>query len=117
MTWCCLGQKHKSHNLNSLLSFSHLGSPIPICLLPHVCNVQISATHVSTVWWHSSLELPFRAMVADRHALRANNPSMATEADFRRARCLEQKDFSRDTLYGMCTPEVGGVSMRLVDMN
>ena len=54
------------------------------------------------------MELPFRGMVADRHALRANSLSMATEEDIRLARGLDYANFSKDTLYGMNTPDVGG---------
>ena len=45
------------------------------------------------------MELPFRALVADRHALRLRG--FATEDDLKLARPLNPKEVTKSTDYGM----------------
>jgi len=51
------------------------------------------------VWWHTNLELPFCALVADRHKQR--DKGYATEEDILLARGLQRNDVSKASMYGM----------------
>ena len=71
--------------------------------------LQVSASQVATVWWHSCIELPFKGIVACRHRLRAENGNMATEDDLRlvrRNQPLGFDDFNKKTLYGLLNEQV-----------